>query len=165
MTPVLPSKPVIAKEKYESLKRQLEIFERWRNGRTMFRCDEVPLGTEVSNEDRSAMEVYEFIHSPPEKYFLYCSFKREKGQLKDTEATHYGASGTATTWTGEKLGDVQCGRTWRGNMGDTRVSVSVYAINGCVYHGTYFKSAGNYARVKMSAASKKRKSAKLWAGA
>jgi hypothetical protein len=41
-------------------------------------------------------------------------------------------------------------------MGDTRVSIRVYAINGCVYHGTYYKSAGNYARVKISAKSLRR---------
>lgn len=155
MTPVKGAVP-ISREKYESLKRQLEIFERWRNGRTSYRTADVPLGIEVSNKERSQMEVYEFVNNPPEKYFLYCNFPSAAG-VRSGEATHYGASGTATTWTGDKLGDVQCGRTWRSNMGDTRVSITVYAINGCVYNGTYYKSVGSYARLKISAKSLRRK--------
>lgn len=144
MTPVKGAIPV-SREQYEALVKLNAAFEKWRGDRQSWK--EVPAEVNITNEQRAQIEVYEFVHHPPEKYFLYCSFKREKGQLN--EATHYGASGTAITWTGEKLGDVQCGRTWRGNMGDTRVSIRVYAINGKVYAGTYYKSSGNYARVKV----------------
>jgi len=63
--------------------------------------------------------------------------------------TRCGSSGLATTWTGEKLGDVQFGTSFRSSFGDERVSIRVYAVNGKIYAGTFYKSAGDYARVKM----------------
>jgi len=136
---------MINRDQYEALKRRFEQFEIWRAGRTSYPADSVPKLLEVTNEERSEMEVYEFVTDPPEKYFLYCSFSKD---AKNNEFTHYGASGFATTWTGQKLGNIQCGHTWRSNWGDTRVSIRVYGINGVTYAGTYFKSSGNYARVK-----------------
>lgn len=85
----------------------------------------------ITNDLRSAIETYEFINDPPEKYFLYIS---EEKRL-------------ATTWTGQKLGDVYFGREFRSNMGDKRINITVYAINGKTYFGTFYKSSGDYARV------------------
>jgi hypothetical protein len=120
----------------------------WMGKRCSYHPSELPAGINPpDNNERAQVELYDFINDPPEKYFLY---------IKANSGTYYGASGEATIWTGVKLGHVQFGKTWRGNMGDTRVSVSVYAVNGYVYHGTFFKSSGDYARVKMSVKSKKR---------
>jgi hypothetical protein len=91
------------------------------------------------NTERSQIETYEFIVNPPESYFLYIN--REKR--------------TATTWTGEVLGVVTFGNEWRDNFGGKRVPVTVTAINGKTYHGTYFKSSGDYARIKQSKARRK----------
>ena len=82
----------------------------------------------------SAKEVAAFIREKPRDYFLYVS-----------ETTKL-----ATTWTGEKLGDVTFGRAYQGNFGwrNERVPVRIKAINGCEYYGTYYKSAGDYARIR-----------------
>jgi len=96
--------------------------------------DVAEIGAAPTNEERSAVEVYEFVMTPPEKYFLYINrTKRE-----------------ATTWTGDKLGTVGFGREYRDNFGGRRVPVTVYGINGCKYYGTYFVSSGDYARIRMA---------------
>lgn len=86
----------------------------------------------VTNDERCAVELFYWNEEKPAKYFLYISEKDR----------------AATTWTGEKLGRVEFGREYRGNMGDTRQSVRVYGNNGVNYAGIYFKSAGEYARIK-----------------
>lgn len=137
----------ITKEQRNEICARLDKFNAWLGTRCSYRSEEVPAGLEVSNDERAQVELFDFVNNPPDRYFLYISAKN---------GTHYGASGEANIWTGVKLGDVQFGNTWRDNMGSIRVSVSIYAVNGYTYHGTYFKSAGDYARVKMSAKSKKR---------
>ena len=92
-----------------------------------------PFADEVNNALRSALEVWEFVHDIPTTYFLYINEKERK----------------ATTWTGQNLGNVSFGSSSRSNFGDERVPISVYAINGKKYHGTYYKSAGDYARIKL----------------
>lgn len=87
-----------------------------------------------TNEERSAVEVYEFVTNPPDKYFLYINCTKR----------------IATTWTGDKLGDVSFGSEYRDNFGGKRVPITVYAINGKRYHGTYYKSSGDYARIKLA---------------
>ena len=87
-----------------------------------------------TNEERSAVEVYEFCTDPPDKYFLYINCTKKE----------------ATTWTGDKLGTVAFGCEFRDNFGGKRVPITVYAINGKKYHGTYYKSSGDYARIKMA---------------
>lgn len=93
-----------------------------------------PYASEVNNDLRSKVEKFEFLSEEPVKYFVYVSEK----------------NGTATTWTGQKLGDVSFGREFRSNMGDKRVPISVKALNGLNYYGTFFKSAGDYAIIKKS---------------
>lgn len=141
----------ITKEKRDEISMRLLRFHDWLGKRGSYRAEEVPAGLEVSNDERAQVELFDFVHNPPEKYFLYISAKN---------GTHYGASGIATIWTGVKLGDVQFGNTWRDNFGGKRISISVYAVNGYTYHGTYFTSSGDYARIKMSAKSKKRMAVK-----
>lgn len=84
-----------------------------------------------SNEELGAVEKYEFFHDPPEKYFLYVHEGKREAQ----------------TFTGDKLGNVVFGRSYKTNMGDTRVPIDVLGINGVQYYGTYYKSAGDYARI------------------
>jgi hypothetical protein len=91
---------------------------------------------EPTNDERSKVETYEFCHNPPDRYFLYIN-ENDK---------------TATTWTGEILGTVYLGHAYRDNFGGKRRSVTVRAVNGYTYHGTYFCSTGNYARIKRSKA-------------
>ena len=102
---------------------------------------EAELGIVIpTNEETSAAEVFEFVNDPPERYFLYINEAKQ----------------TATTWTGERLGSVGFGNAFRDNFGGLRVPISVYAINGRTYHGTYYKSAGEYVRVKLAKQSAKK---------
>lgn len=96
-------------------------------------CKTFPYADEVTNDLRSKIEVYEFIHDIPKKYFLYIDEKDK----------------TATTWTGSFLGNVRFGREYRTNFGDKRQPIDVYAVNGKRYHGIYYKSAGSYARITL----------------
>lgn len=95
--------------------------------------EKFPYANEVTNELRSAIEVYEFIANPPKKYFLYVDEK----------------TGEVTTWTGQKLGRFTVINGYRSNMRDFRISIRIKAINGKEYYGTYYKSAGSYARITM----------------
>lgn len=106
---------------------------RGKNGWASYKPEDKPASVpDVTNEERSALEMFEFVANPPDKYFLYISE----------------ADRTATTWTGEKLGNVSFGREFRDNFGGKRVPINVYAVNGKTYHGTYYKSSGNYARIR-----------------
>jgi len=96
--------------------------------------DNAGLTESPTNEERSAVEVYEFRAEPPDKYVVYID---EPKRL-------------ATTWTGDKLGSVSFGQPFRDNFGGKRIPITVNAINGRIYHGTYFKSSGDYARIKLS---------------
>jgi hypothetical protein len=91
------------------------------------------MGGELTNEMRSQLEVHQFKQDPPERYFAYVNL--DKKQI--------------TTWTGEKLGDItHVGNEWSSNMGDRRVPIRVKGINGFTYSGTFYKDAGDYARLK-----------------
>lgn len=92
-----------------------------------------PYAKEVTNELRSAIETYEFVKTPPVKYFIYISEKTKE----------------ATTWTGQKLGRVIFNTEYNSNFGDRRISIIVHAINGKTYTGTFYKSSGDYARIKI----------------
>ncbi len=87
-----------------------------------------------TNEERSVVEVYEFVNDPPDRYFAYINEKTR----------------TCNTWMGDKLGEVGFGRAYRSNMGDIRVPITVYGINGKKYHGYYYKSAGDYCRIRLA---------------
>lgn len=128
---------MITREEYFLLKTKQAIYEKWakqfqqKNGWTVIRADAVPPNS-FDNGDRAAIEVFEFVNDPPERYFVYINEKENR----------------ATTWTGETLGAVEFGREYRDNFHGWRIPVTVRAINGRVYSGTYYKSAGDYARIK-----------------
>src|SRR3990167_9521125 len=74
----------------------------------------------LTNEQRSAIEVYEWIHNPPQQYFIYID----------------AAKRTATTWTGDKLGEVRFGREYQClgfGRPSTRVAITVKGLNGKTY--------------------------------
>lgn len=125
----------ISAESANDIRNRLSAFNDWLGDRTSYRPEEIPAHLNPpSNDERSALEVFEFLRDKPDRYFLYIS--RDKAM--------------ATTWTGEELGRVTFGRTYRDNFGGERVAITVQAVSGDTYHGTYFKSSGDYARVKKS---------------
>ncbi|MBB4398721.1 hypothetical protein [Bradyrhizobium sp. ERR14] len=125
----------ISAETANDIRNRLSAFNDWLGDRTSYHPSEVPAHLKpVTNEERSALEIFEFLRDKPESYFLYIS--RDKG--------------LATTWTGDELGRVVFGRTYRDNFGGERVAITVHAISGDTYHGTYYKSSGDYARIKKS---------------
>jgi hypothetical protein len=127
---------MISESTYNEYKARREAYWEWAgqyvqpNGWTVIPAGVTPPAEANStNEERAAMEVYEWHHDKPTEYFLY---------IKDR---------IATTWTGEKLGTVSFKNEWRSNMGDVRISIDVRGTNGVKYHGIYYKSAGDYARI------------------
>jgi|LakMenEpi03Aug12_release.lakeMendotaPanAssembly.Ray.scaffolds.fasta_scaffold554145_2 hypothetical protein len=90
------------------------------------------LGFSVTNEMRSKVEIYYFNKDKPKTYFIYIDATKK----------------IATTWTGDNLGVCHFGQSYKSNFGDIRQNIDVYGINGVKYHGVYFKSSGNYARLK-----------------
>src|ERR1700756_4878935 len=71
---------------------------RVKNGWASYKPEDKPAHVpDVSNDERSALEVFEFCTNPPDRYFLYINEKNS----------------TATTWTGETLGQVSFGREYR----------------------------------------------------
>lgn len=86
-----------------------------------------------TNDERSAIEVYEFVRDKPERYFAYVELNAR----------------TVTTWTGQKLGTItRIGREYRDAFGGQRIPITVQGINGVRYHGIYFVSSGDYCRLR-----------------
>lgn len=134
---------MLNRQQYNTVKHEVEQYDQaanaWMNanktnGLPVEVCKTFPFANLVNNDLRSEIEVYEFVNDVPEKYFLYINEERKE----------------ATTWTGQRLGYVNFGREYRDNFGGKRVPITVNAINGRKYHGTYYKSAGDYARVKIA---------------
>lgn len=125
----------ITSEQAKEIRAKYDAFHAWRGNRTSYHPSEIPSHVPtVTNDELSALEVHDFVTNPPDRYFLYINEE----------------TGNATTWTGDSLGRAYLGREFRDNFGGKRVPVTIQSINGKTYHGTYFKSAGNYARVKMA---------------
>ena len=93
----------------------------------------------VSNIRRSVREVQLWKSEKPQRYLAYVS-----------QVEHMGAHftrGKLTTWMGDTLGVVQFRNEWTDNFGGKRVSIVVVGNNGVRYHGTYYKSSGDYCRI------------------
>lgn len=100
----------------------------------------------MSNDERSQIEVYEFVNDPPERYFAYVKWGYDDVKFKHP---HFGMPMKITTWTGESLGAGRfTSNLWTSNFGDMRITFTVHAINGKVYHGTFYYSAGDYCRMR-----------------
>lgn len=158
---------ILTEDEYKDLRAKEDKNMEWvrrvcpKGGALPERPAEVP---DIGNANRSLLEVYEWMKTPPDRYFVYVSLT-DKEPAPRTEHTQgrtihnvrndSGRKGNATTWTGDVLGSVQCGREWRDSFGGTRVPITVFGNNGRTYTGTYYKSSGSYARIRETAASKK----------
>lgn len=145
---------LLSMAEYLDARGRLAAYDAWAEqfkGRSGWTCipGDAVAPVQVSNDDRSAIERFEFCAAVPFSYFLYIALP--EGATVE-RARVMGASGLATTWTGERLGRVTFGRPYHDNFGGKRVPVWIDAINGRCYHGTYFQSAGDYARVKLTKA-------------
>lgn len=127
---------------YKSYRDDIESYELWRNGRTSYQTSEIPdYLRHVSNEMRGKVEQYEFKHGkPPVKYFAYWS----KRFVSETSYQLW-----LTTFTGDILAKVSTNNEYHDNFGGTRVNFNCLALNGLWYYGTYYKSSGDYCRIKL----------------
>ena len=130
---------MISGTRYRALRKKIDLFESEHKRlypRALAFNQEMlaKLPPDATNKEKSAVEVYEFVHDPPDRYFAYVNEK----------------TNSLNTWTGVRLGTVTFGTPYRAVFGDTRVPIGVKAINGLVYHGTYYKSAGDYARIRLT---------------
>jgi hypothetical protein len=108
------------------------------------------LPPDATNEQKSAVELYEFIQDPPERYFAYVRpiFRSANKTGTSPRLTYTGQKCEITTWTGDILGRGKLGTAYQSNMGDIRVPIAFKAINGRTYYGTFFFEIGDYCRVK-----------------
>jgi len=86
-----------------------------------------------TNEERSEAELFDWIHSPPDKYFAYVSSDFE----------------SIITWTGRRIGTVH----WKGDeirdkKGDKKRHFRMLGTNGKLYSGTAYVSSGDYCRLR-----------------
>ena len=94
-----------------------------------------------SNEECSALEVYEFNRDKPARYFAYVKLDRES-LPKAVQSC------TITTWTGDVLGRGSVGPRTYDNFGGYRRHLSFYGTNGVYYHGWHYESSGDYCRFR-----------------
>jgi len=134
---------MITKEQRKDIQRRLANLYRWiarmrhrnRSDWASWKAGSEPSYCVVTNEERSLAEVFDWVHDPPSEYFLYIDVEK----------------GKATTWMGDSLGDVTLGKPYRVpafGQSSERCAVWVTGTNGCKYYGTYYRSSGDYARVK-----------------
>ena len=100
-------------------------------------------GSSVDQQNRitSQCEVAEFKSNPPERYFAY---------VKEADGI---CPAHITTWMGDLLGTARLGTPYKvwgfGGNSSTRQSIRVKAINGREYYGTYYRSSGDYCRLRV----------------
>lgn len=128
---------------YATLRAKIDTFEAARAElfspqSSLSQEDMAKLPEHPSNNERSAVEVYEFCANPPDRYLAY--IKEVNGYPREL-----------TTWTGTYLGAACTAGSgaYRDNLGGIRVPITVVGINGKEYYGTYYKSAGNYCRIRL----------------
>lgn len=152
---------MISRRTYDRLRYKIEAHERARkaydpegyrrgrgyDARDMKAIEEMSGVAWPTNEERSQVEVYEFFHDPPDRYFVYVDPQFKK----------------VRTWMGDVLGDILwTGSEYRSPMGDRRRNIRVLGINGVMYSGTCYVSAGDYCRIrKMSAKAQRRETKRL----
>ena len=146
---------MITTERYNELKAKMHVFDTWlntkrdpRSGWASYKPEDVPATVpKVSNDERSQVEVYEFCHNPPKTYFVYVRrLAVAPGVVSPTKVE-------VTTWTGQLLGKGKLGRQYEcygfGGSRSRRYPIRFRGVNGFVYSGIYYASAGDYARVKL----------------
>lgn len=140
---------IISPEQANEIEARLVPLNAWINSRSGNSWTETEREmakiANVTNEERSALECFLFCYDPPAKYFAYVS---GEAPLQTGCGTEYGRACKVTTWTGEVLGNATLGPVYRDNFGGKRRSISLRAINGQRYSGTYYTSAGDYCRLR-----------------
>ena len=90
-----------------------------------------------TNQELSSVEVFEFANSAPKSFYAYVN--------KSTNSIE--------TFNGDFLGNVVFGKEHKypafNKTFSKRVPIKVNAINGLTYYGVWYKSSGNYARLKV----------------
>lgn len=107
-----------------------------------------------TNRMRGCIEKFDILVSRPERLFAYVRLRSEVQShgYRTREQRARGISnqvGTIGTWNTMPLGKCFTGRAYFDNMNGGRLPLTVKAINGCEYHGTYYFTAGDYCRLKM----------------
>lgn len=97
-----------------------------------------PAGAEMSNDERGELEILQFLQDKHARLFCYIDEKTMQ----------------ATAWPGQSFGRVSLGHTYCSSFGDKRRSVTLFGVNGCTYHGTYYCGAGDYARLRIAKANR-----------
>jgi hypothetical protein len=149
---------IITAAEYQDIMAREAEHNRLRNGRGSISATEYanwPASAQLTNEERSKAEVYQFVTDPPTKYVLYVK-QNEAADSPGVGSWRYAPLCTVTTWTGETLGSGQLGRRYDNNIGGYRRSICFAGINGCQYYGTYYESSGDYAIVTMCKADRVR---------
>lgn len=110
------------------------------NAAEMRKIEEMAGIPSPTDEQRDALRLYDFVHTPPERDVVYIN------EPKGNEWIGYAESSG-----GVVLGKVVFGREYKlpgFGMPSKRVPVTVYGVNGMKYVGTYFKSSGTYATIR-----------------
>lgn len=107
----------------------------------------MPPDLEAKNRETSRKEVEEWLANPPSSYIAYVKERENLGGMGVNRVSPY-LRGDLITWMGDKLGAIYGGLPYKDNMGATRVSIDVVGTNGVLYYGTYYKSSGDYARIR-----------------
>jgi hypothetical protein len=94
----------------------------------------------ISNDERGELELHHFMTEAPLHLFAYVTKNRKTGAWQ------------CNAWPGQPFGRVWVGDPYKspGFYGrpSTRRSVTLFAVNGWIYSGTFYQSSGDYARLK-----------------
>lgn len=122
--------------------RRLEnMLREWMGKRNSYHPNELPSHiVPPTNKERSKLELFEFMRDKPDRYFVYVTRDKSPNALRPWKVA---------TWMGDLLGhNLVVGDEYTSNMGDKRRSIWFDGINGERYSGTFFCSAGDYARIR-----------------
>jgi hypothetical protein len=129
---------MVTETQYSELKSRQAIYEKWsenfkqKNGWIVIPKEATPPVT-FENEDRSKIEIYEFVTQKPARYFAY----------------YHSGSRLIRNWMGEQLALVEYYSVPKvSSFGDKRVYFSARGINGIRYHGVAYVPAGDYCRMR-----------------
>lgn len=124
------------REQYDNIRERQALFAAWLGDRHTYLAADVPADVvPVSNEEMSSAEFYDYQRYPELMRFVYVNEETRR----------------VTTWIGDVLGQiVHMGLAYRSGFGrSVRHNITVRGVNGRLYHGQYFVSSGNYARLKL----------------
>lgn len=128
---------MVSRKAYEKAKARVEASKTYWAGRRSLSTEESRRDPS-SNEDRSLVEVYEFEHM-------------DAG--KDGYMAYWKDGRVIVNWMGAVLAEIlHQGGSYRspafGGRGSERVNFRALGIDGHTYSGTYYKSSGDYVRMK-----------------